>query len=180
MSSASSSVASRYARALIDLAKERRSLPRVRGEIDRLAELLAESPAFAEFVGDPSIDDDQRAAVFAKVCGGADKSLRDFLGLLVAKQRVDALPDICQAFVDLHDKEQGVLRAEVTSAAELSQSQLDRLCAKLAEREGREVHLLAAVDPSLVGGFRIRMGDQITDHSVAYKLKQFRQRVLNA
>lgn len=175
------SVAKRYAKSLFDLASEQNALKSVSSDLDKLSELLSTSEDFATFVANPLVRSEQRIAVFTEIFGARSKSLTyTFVKFLESKKRSNLLLEVCQAFNELTNESQGVLQVEVTSAAELSQAQFDSLAKKLADKHGKEVHLTASVNADLIGGFRLRIGDSITDHTVSHKLNQFRQRVLSA
>lgn len=175
-----STVARRYAQALFDTAKKKNALKKVREEMDALTKLADASEDFTSFLRNPVIKDEGRIAVFDKALKNTRSPSRQFVRLLVDKKRTAILPDIGRAFAELHDEAEGILPVTVTSAKEFSTAQAKALTAKLTAKYKKKIVLKTEVDEELLGGFRYRVGDEITDLSISHKLEQFRMKVLNA
>lgn len=173
-------VASRYTKALFDVARKG-SLDTVRSELEGLDALLKDTPEFAAFVANPSVPQDKQAAVLESMFKGKLSDLvLNFLLLLVRKHRLHLLPLVPALFATLSNEEQGILPVEVVSAGPLSTEQLNALSEKLGQRTGKTIRPTVTVDESLLGGFRIRIGDRIEDLSIATKLNNFKRNVINA
>ena len=136
----------RYAKALFQLASETSQVAQVRGELDALAALFAESPELAAVLLQP---------------------LRP-----VAERR--KVLDAGAEFARLADEQAGVRRAQVRTARPLSDAQLERLRRALAARLGHEVQIEVEVDPELLGGLVAQVGDLLLDGSVRTQLRQLR------
>jgi F-type H+-transporting ATPase subunit delta len=176
-----SPVAHRYTQALLDDARGQVVLDAVHGDFAGLRDLLASSEAFAGFVADPTIPDERRDAALTALLDGKVNALTlDFLRLLSRKRRLAILPGILTAFQAQVDAERGEVEAEIVSAGPLSDDQVNKLCAKLEQRGGKTIRPRVRVDASLLGGFRVRMGDVIEDFSLATKLETFKRNVINA
>lgn len=175
------SVARRYTQALIESARAQSVLDPVRNDIEQLKSLMDASPEFAAFVVNPVLPEEKRDAVLTSLF---EKKLHPltlgFLRLLSRKRRLAELAGILGAFLDRVDEEQGILNVQVTSAAKLTAKQLGKLQDKLAERTGKTIRAVQVQDDSLLGGFRIRMGDLIEDHSLSTRLETFKRNVINA
>ena len=98
--------------------------------------------------------------------------MRDFLGLLVKKDRMMYLPQIEQKYQDLADELSGTLRARVTAAAELDKKQMKAISAELEKQTGKKVELTVDVDAALIGGLRTEIGGRLFDGSVKTQLKR--------
>ncbi len=176
-----SPVAHRYTQALLDAARGQGVLDAVNADFAALKELLESSPDFAAFVADPTVPDDKREAALAALFEGKAHALTlDFLRLLSRKRRLAILSGILLAFQDQVDAERGEIEAEIVSAGPLSAVQIKNLCGKLEQRSGKTIRPRVRVDASLLGGFRVRMGDVIEDFSLATKLETFKRNVINA
>jgi F-type H+-transporting ATPase subunit delta len=176
-----SPVAYRYTQALMDAARAQGLVDAVQQDFLGLKELLASSPEFAAFVSDPTIPGDRREAALSSLLTGKVQALTlDFLRLLSVKRRLDLLPGILKSFQERVDIENGEVEMEILSAGPLSDSQVKSLCAKLEKRSGKTIRARVKVDATLLGGFRVRMGDVIEDFSLATKLETFKRNVINA
>jgi len=176
-----STVAKRYTPALMDVAREADALEAVLADVRGLRELLEASQDFAEFVRNPLIPSEQQDSLLIRLFEGKVHGLTlNFLRLLAEKERLTALPDILTEVERAMDEENGVLDVQVRTAVAFSPAQEKALADKLQTRTGKTVRLRPEVDPSLLGGFLIRIGDQIEDYSLAAKLQRFQQNILNA
>ncbi len=171
-----SGLAGRYAIALFNLALEERSVEAVGRDFAALKVLMASSPDLSHLV---------RAPVFSRSeqKKGMDAVLRRmeaapltvrFVLLLASKGRLFALLDIARAFELLASVQRGEIRAEVTSARVLSDSEISELKATLKSKLGREARLDTKVDPSILGGLIVKVGSRMIDSSLRTKLEGLR------
>ena len=176
-----STVAKRYAVAWVSSAGETSSLDAVESDADRLADLLETSGDFASFVQHPLIPPEAQTrsleALFKSSC---HKLTMNLLLLLVRRERLADLPGIVDQARELIREAKGILPVDVVSAEPFLKRQEEALSKKLAERTGKTIELTTRVDESLLGGFRLRMGDRVEDYSLSTKLETFKQNVLNA
>jgi len=176
-----SAVAKRYAVALVSSAKEDSSLNAVSSDMDHLADLLDTSADFLAFVQHPLIPpDSQTKSLEALFKGKCDKLTMNLLLLLVRRERLADLPGIVDQARSMIQEEKGILPVDVFSAEPFTSTQEQELSKKLAARTGKTIELTVHVDPGLLGGFRLRMGDLVEDYSIATKLETFKQNVINA
>jgi F-type H+-transporting ATPase subunit delta len=176
-----SSVAKRYTPALLDVAREAGELDAVQADVQALTSLLEASPEFLGFIRDPLLPAEKRSAVlealFAK--SGAPVMVT-FLKLLARQDRLADLPEILAEVSASLDAEKNVLEVSLKTAAKFTKAQISTLTEKLEARWGKTVRLTEEVDESLIGGFLIRTGDLIEDHSLLAKLNRFKQNIINA
>ncbi|MCB1518936.1 MAG: F0F1 ATP synthase subunit delta [Hyphomicrobiaceae bacterium] len=171
-SSALAQIARPYANALFDLGKESGSLGDIEGGLDSISALVNDSSDFADFLKSPLIDTEEKAkamnAILDKVSLPALVS--NFVKTAAGNGRLFALPAMIAAFKELAAAERGEMRAEVTSASELTKAQLDSLAATLKDKFGKDVALDTNIDPSLIGGLVVKVGSRMIDTSLKTKL----------
>lgn len=176
-----SSVAKRYAAALMDVARETGSLEPVGKDLHDLQRLLDGSAEFKSFVTHPLISPEQQQACLDQTFGNTAFPLtQNLFKLLIARERLDLLPDVVRIGLELWEVEQGILPVKILSASGLEADQEKALVKKLGQRTGKKIELHASVDESLIGGFRLYIGDQVEDYSLAAKLETFKRNVINA
>jgi len=176
-----SRIASRYASALFDLAREQGRLDAVYRDLSELGRVLAENRELELFITDPSVP----AARALKTLSALFEQRVDpltfrFLRFLVDRNRLAWLSEMPPVFERHYDRHQGQLRVDVVSAVPLDAKQRDVLAQKLKRRFHRDILARYEEDPRLVGGFRVRVGDTIHDYSVAAMLETFKQKLMNA
>lgn len=171
-------IAMRYARGLAEQAATANRLDEVRRDFALLAELLdrdGPNPAAAEFgdylASDAVPEDEKRraAAAIAQKCGIGD-IVADFMGVLVRRRRVNLVPKMYPAFSEAADSISGERTAVVRTAMPLSDDQSSRLSAALSAAMGAKVWLRQVVEPGLLAGARIAVGDRSFDGTVRGKL----------
>ena len=171
-----SGVAARYAQALYDLADEKSALDAVAGDLSSLKKMIDDSDDFRRFIKSPIISRGEQSKAIAAVAEKAQLSpIADkFLGLLAAKRRLFALPGIIQGFRAILADRRGQATAQVTSAAPLSESQTTSLIEALKKSVGRNVDIVAKVDPSILGGLIVKVGSRMVDSSLKSKLQRLK------
>jgi len=171
-----SRIASRYARALFTLARDKGSLEPVRTDLARLARLLDESEEFASLLESPVIKDSEKARLVGRLLTGRVEPVTlDFMKMLVDHKRETYLASIFRMFMELYKAEQGFMEAHVESAVPLEASLLEDLKSRLEKSSGCRIDFMMSVDPELIGGFRLTLEDQQMDASVAAQLKRIKQ-----
>ncbi len=171
-----SGLAGRYATALFELAQEERSVEAVGRDFAALKALVASSSDLLRLVQAPVYSrGDQKKGMDAVLrrMEASPLTVR-FVLLLASKGRLFALLDIARAFELLVSKQRGEIRADVTSARVLSDSEISELKAILKSKLGREARLYAKVDPSILGGLIVKVGSRMIDSSLRTKLDGLR------
>jgi len=170
--------ASRYARAVFELASEEREVDRWTERLRAIQEVFHEPTARAVFAN-PSLATETRvAAVDTLDLPGLGKEGLNLMRLLVARHRMDSIDAIVEEFEALADDAAGRVRATVTTAIPLSEADREALARDLSKGLGKDVRLKARVDPAILGGLVLEVGDRLTDASVASRLDQLRRQVL--
>ncbi|MDO7873360.1 ATP synthase F1 subunit delta [Hymenobacter sp. ASUV-10] len=169
-------VAARYAKSLLDLGREQGVLAEVKQDMDLLATTVAGSRDLRLLLRNPIVKHDKKQAILEAVFKGkvSDMTLRFFL-IMTQKNRESVLEHVAPEFLIQYNLLQGIQKAEVTSAAPLTPELRARMEALVKERSGLEhVTLTEKVDPDLIGGFVLRVGDQQIDDSVRTGLRKLR------
>ena len=167
-------VARPYADAAFALARENNALAPW-NEILRLAETIATDPQMANALAHPKLSAAEKGALFLSVAGDRlSGDARNFVRVLVDADRIELLPEIRQLFETLRNEAEGVARATIESAQPLSDAQLADLTEALAKRYGKRIEATTSVNPGLIGGARIAVGDTVIDGSVRGKLEAMR------
>ena len=170
-------IAQVYSRALFEAARDADKLDVVREQVGAFADALAENRDLAVFFFSPYFSTEGKKEGLGKVLDGADETVRNFLELLVEKHRMPAIFRIRRAYDTLWEEENKLLPVEVTSAIELDPATVEQIGDKIGERTGRKVQLESKVDPDILGGIVVRVGDRILDASIANRLESLRKQV---
>lgn len=169
-----SKAASRYANSLIQLAQEQGSLEEVKADMEAIAQAIAESHELDLMLQSPIIKSDAKQKVLSGIFGKSISKLSmQFVTLVAAKGREGILMQIAHAFIDAYKDLKGIVTAQVTSASALSADQREALKQSLAST-GRTIELTEVVDPSIIGGLKIKVDDQRIDASVRRKLNDLK------
>lgn len=163
----------RYARALFGAARAQNAVDAVRGDLGALRAILAATPALAEALRHPRLPGSAKAEIVKKA--GASPLVAALAGLLFEKGRWDALPDIAAAFESLADVAAGVLPVRLTTPTPLVPAEAQRWTKTLAAVHRGTVRLDTRVDPGLLGGVTIRVGDRVWDNSLKNQLERLRE-----
>ena len=172
-------MAETYARAWFELAHQHGQLDEAADEARQLSELFASSDDLGRLMANPAIDTGERASLIDRLFRDRLSELTlKFLHVVNRKGRAKRLAAILRALIAEVDKHHGVVPATATVADELPQDRLDAVAADLGRSLGdKTVRLEQRVDPSVIGGMRIRIGDRLLDASVATQLKGIENRL---
>jgi F-type H+-transporting ATPase subunit delta len=173
-------VAQRYARAIFDLGVDGDNLPALVDDFRRLAELYAQSPELDRLMGSPLVGEEARVATMDELADkvGISPLAKNALGVLTRRRRVFALPAIATELDRLADEKSGVARVIVISAERLPDSYRERLVEELASMTGKKVVLEQKLDPDLLAGVVVRIGDRVIDGSARTRLSELRSQLL--
>lgn len=172
-------VADVYAQALFELAREAGRVEDVRSELDELVKLMQIEPGFANFMNSSALDDDHRNAGLEKMFRGklSDMTLNTLL-IMNDQGRNALLPALHRAYVLRQQDAAGQVEASVTSAVDLDDGQKSEIAATAARLSGKSPLITYKVNPAILGGLILQMGDVRYDNSLASQLSEARKRVL--
>jgi F-type H+-transporting ATPase subunit delta len=164
-------VARPYAEALFRVAQNG-DMAAWSGIVSELAQIGA-NPDMQAFAGNPNVTPAQLAETIASlVKSPLNPEANNFIAMLSENGRVALLPEIAAQFTELKNASAGAADATVYSAFDISADQLSALVATLEKKFGRKLNPTVEVDPSLIGGVRVVVGDEVLDTSVRAKLQQ--------
>ena len=171
-----STLGRRYATALLALADHAGSLAAVRKDLNDFVQSWAASKELRSVFENPSVSFEVRRKVLRDIAtqSGMSPLLRDTLLLVSDRRRLQHLPEIAEAFEELAEKRSGQVRAEVVTATELPAAYFEGLKRTLEQVTGKQVVVSSKVDPSIIGGVVTRVGDQVFDGSLQYRLNELR------
>jgi F-type H+-transporting ATPase subunit delta len=175
-----SALGRRYAKALLELAREQGELDPVLRDVGSLAAAWKTSRDLREIVRNPVVPRPALKAAVDAVMDklGCSKLVRNTVDLLADKGRLAHLEEVLHALEELAEAEKGRVRVEVISARPLNDAYYARLIEKLKRVTDREVVLVKKQDPSLIGGVVTRIGDQVFDGSLSNRLNELRETLL--
>jgi F-type H+-transporting ATPase subunit delta len=166
-----------YSRSLFQVALEQGRLDELREQLGQFADALDQHRELAVFFFSPYFSSKEKQEALGTLLDGADEILLNFLSLLIENHRMPVIFRIRQEYERLWDEENRTLPVEITSAIELDQATTASVGEKIGERTGRKVTLAARVDPEILGGIIIRVGNSILDASIRNRLEQLRRHV---
>ena len=173
-------IAQVYARSLFEVAKEHDKLDVVREQLGEVADAIAEQHDLQVFFFSPYFSTDEKVEGLGRALPDADESVLNFLGLLIEKHRMPTLFRIRREFDALWEEENRLLPVQVTSAIELDESTVRQIGDAIGEQTGRRIELTSEVDPDILGGIVLRVGNSILDASIRNRLEKLRKQVVKA
>lgn len=169
-------LAKEYGEALFELARDEHLLEELHSEVTEVGALLRAEPQFVHLLCSRAIERETRIQVVDDTFGGrAHAYLVNFMKLLVEKERFDCFVDCTDWFHQRYNEEFGIVEAVVTSAVPLTEDDRTALRQKLEQISGRQVSLVARVDPAVIGGVRVEMEGRRYDNTIQNKLGRLRQ-----
>lgn len=170
----SSAIARRYAKALVELGAEQQMVEQYGQELSRVGKVFAAEELLRLILESPTIAVEKKAAIMGEVTQSLDLSagMKDFLGLLLEKDRLGNLPQIQENYRRFADELSGIVRTRITTAAELEAGQQEAIKAALEKQTGKKVELTVRLDPSLIGGIQAEIGGKVLDGSLKTQLNR--------
>jgi F-type H+-transporting ATPase subunit delta len=177
LAGARTSTARRYAEAIFQIAERDENVEKWLEQLDTVA-IAAADEELDRLLENPHVPVEERISAIETPLG-ADKvpQMASLLNLLLRRRRIELLPRIAQEFRRQYNVREGIVEATATSAAELDTNELAALRTRLEQMTGGKVELTTSVDPSLLGGVQVRLGDTLIDGSVRGRLERLRNRL---
>lgn len=173
--------ARRYAEALFQLGNEKNTLEQLSEELQVVQEVFRDNDRIYTFLKHPRVNHEKKKQFLTETFQGLQADVVNTLNLLVERHRIEITPTIVDHFNQMVNDAKGIAEAKVYSVRELSDSEQRALSVSFANRIGkREVVIDNIVDPSLLGGLKIRIGNTIFDGSVSRKLNRIEQNIVSA
>jgi F-type H+-transporting ATPase subunit delta len=169
-----------YGRSLFDVASKEDKLDVVREQLGQFADAVASDRTFQVFLFSPYFSTEEKKNGLERALSGADDVLMRFLELLVEKHRMPVLFRIRQEYESLVEDAEHRLGVEITSAIELDPQMAAGVAEQIGKHTGRRIDLHRRVDPEIIGGLIVRVGNSILDASVRTRLESLRRQVAGA
>ncbi|MBV9195978.1 MAG: ATP synthase F1 subunit delta [Solirubrobacterales bacterium] len=173
-------IAEVYARSLFEVAKERGLLDAVREQLKVFAEALRQDRELAIFFFSPYFSTEEKVSGLRRAVDGAEPIFMNFLEALLERHRMPAIFRIQTRYEKLWEDENQLLPVQVTSAIELDEATVASIGEQIGRQAGRKVELSSQVDPEILGGIVLRVGNFILDASIRNRLNQLRKQVAQA
>ncbi len=169
-----------YARALFEVATEQDSLDEIHDELGAFADAMHENRDLAVFFFSPYFSLQEKKEGLERTVTGASSPFQNFLESLIERHRMPAIFRIRTEFEALWAEARKLLPVQITSAVELDRQTVDDLGKRIGDQVDRKIELSAKVDPDILGGVVLRVGNVILDASIKSRLEQLRKQVARA
>jgi ATP synthase F1 delta subunit len=173
-------IAQVYARSLFEVAEEQDKLDVVREQLGQVADAVADSRELQTFFFSPYFSTQEKQDGLDKAITDADETVRNFLALLLENHRMPVIFRVRREFDRLWEDAHDLLPVQITSAVELDPSVAERIGDEIGRQTGRTVELTSTVDPDVIGGIVLRVGNSILDASIRTRLENLRKQVAKA
>jgi F-type H+-transporting ATPase subunit delta len=173
-------IAQVYARSLFEVAKEQDKLDVVREQLGQFAEALDGSHDLATFFFAPYFSTTEKEEGLGRLLDGVDPVVENFLKLMIENHRVPAVFRVRREFEVLYEQENKLLPVTITSAVALDEATVKSIGDAIGQQTGQQVELTAKVDPDVLGGLIVRVGNSILDASIRNRLENLRRSVAHA
>ena len=173
-------IAEVYSRSLFEVAQEKGALDRIHDELGQFADALNDSNDLRVFFFSPYFSSQEKKDGIGRLVEGADENFIRFLELLAERHRMPAIFRIRREFDRLWRRENRLLPVSVTSAVELDSELVEGIGKRIEEQTGQRVDLSSKVDPDVLGGLVLQVGNMVLDASVRNRLERLRKQVAKA
>jgi F-type H+-transporting ATPase subunit delta len=174
-------IAKRYAKALFEIAEETKKLEKITNDVVFIDSLIRSSRELQLFLKSPIIKEDKKREVLKEIFSDSrvDPVTLKFIMLLVEKKREDILHDIVKVYQQIYDEKMGIVSVEVVTAVEVGERLKKKIEQKILELTGaKKVKASYRVDPSIIGGIVIRVGDTVYDASIRRRIQLLREQLI--
>jgi F-type H+-transporting ATPase subunit delta len=169
-----------YARALFESAMQLGELDEIQEQLAIWTDALGENKNLQIFFFSPRFSSAEKKDAIRKIIDGGNEHFLNFLELLAERHRLPATFRIRRSFDDLWREEHKMLPVEVTSAVELDEGLVRSIGERIENRTGRRIELTSRVDPDIIGGLVLRVGNKVLDASVHGRLERLRRQLTRA
>jgi len=174
--------ANRYSLALYELANESNVIQKIEENSNGLLKLISKNKDFKDLIKDPTVSQEDLNKVINKISENSNLELlfKNFLNFLISKRRFFYVEQILKRFNEICSEKRGELKAEISSAKELTQNEINKIRDELSENFKSKVKLNYNHDKSLIGGLVVQVGSTMIDTSIKNKLQQIENRMIEA
>ncbi len=170
---------SEYGRALFMLAEESDAIEEVKNDALTVKTVLAENPEYKNLLDTPAISKEEKLALADKAFGTLHCFVSNLVKMLSERHCVHSFGDIYATYLSLYNEKMGIEEVEAVTAVPMSATQTDELCKRLAAETGKKIIIRNTVDPSILGGMKLRYSGKQVDGSVRTRLDKFGESLKN-
>lgn len=172
-------IANRYATALFQLALEKQAVTEIKEELDEVVKVIETTPEIVTLLTSPKFSIERKKQIVAEIFAGAHPILVNTLELLIDKKRIDEVQNLAVRFTVLAAEAQGFAEATVYSTRALTDLEKEQISASFSKLVGKEkLSITNVIEPSILGGVRIQIGNYIFDNTVANKLEGLKRTLI--
>ena len=171
--------AKEYGRALFLITEEDRTSDKVLADIKTAERALADNPEYVKLLDSPAVPKEERVALADRAFTALDGSLLNLIKILIEKRDIHLFSKVAKEYNALYDESRGILRVEAVTAIPLTDSQRDAMTKRLSQSLNKTVVLRNTVDPSTLGGVKIRYSGVQLDGSIKTRLDKFEEALKN-
>ena len=174
--------AERYSLALFELSEENNLISQIEEQSSSILNLINQSNDFSNLIKNPTISQEDLSKIINKIIENNkfDKLFKNFLSFLIEKRRFFFIENILKSFIEICSKKRGELKAELSSAKNLSSDELKKITEVLTQNFSSKIKLNYKHDESLIGGLVVQVGSTMVDTSIKNKLQQIENRMIEA
>lgn len=169
----------RYARAIIDQANDLNATDMVQEDMKLIASTVASNQELEQFISNPTLNVEAKNNALSEIFASTNAVTKSLFRLLLENKRFELLHDIAVEFSKLYDESKGIQHAEVTTAFTMDQALEEKVMAKIRTFSDKKIIINNIVDPAIIGGFIIRIGDQQFNASIANSLQTLKRELSN-
>ena len=174
-------VAKRYADALFQLASEKNNVENIQNALSTVKDVIQNTKEVVDFLNHPRIKQADKMNIVEEAFGKFDKDVVNLIKLLVERHRISLVPAVIDHFAHFYNEENGIADATVYSVRALTDAEKEHLESSFTTKLNKKsVSINNVVDPSLIGGMKIRVGNTIYDGSISNKLNRLKQNIVSA
>ena len=162
-----------YGKALFLITEEDGTTEKVTGDVKIARSVFLKNPEYAKLLDTPALPKDERVGLVDKAFSGLDGSLINLIKIITEKRMAHDFSEICDAYLALYDESRGILQVDAVTAVPLTDAQTAALAKKIGELTGKTAIIKNSVDPSILGGMKLRYGGVQLDGSVKTRLDKF-------
>lgn len=171
-----STIAKRYAEALFQLAQEKQNVSEVSKDLQELVKVIETEPQFISLLATPKFSSERKKQIVTELLGNANELVLNTIFLLIDKKRVKELLEVATQFNILAANAEGTAEATVYTTRELTEAEKEEISQSFSKLVGKEkLNITNVIDPSLLGGARVQIGNYIFDNTVLNKLESLKR-----
>lgn len=169
----------RYAKAILDIANSNGQSATVNNDMKSIVAAVAESEELKNFLASPVVKGDVKISALSEIFASVQSETKGLFRLLLENKRFEILPEVASQYIALFDEMNGVETAKVTTAFPITPELEAKVLAKIKEFSNKTITLVNTVDPSILGGFVLRIGDKQYNASIANRLRELKRELSN-